>query len=660
MRFNGRLRTGWVIGLTDTPEVEESKVKPVDRVEGDVRWFGPDDLTVWRWVADRFAGTLSGAIAHALPPRIVRVEHEAASWGPARHPLDAPIGAEPTSMGVPARSGGGGTDGIVPEPTHGGFGPRSRPEPRRSADHADEVQPNHADGNQPGTTGEEGRARPPCASGGWKGLDGSALLKAAWEPDGRAYHLRPPLHQDLGPLLVDLVARTTSNGRTALVIVPGPAPGPADDVVAALGTAVADHRHLDRDADRYRAYLRQLRGDVTVAVGERGLALMPMPDLGLIVVVDEANPAYKERRNPRHHVREAALARGRMTGATVVLTSSLQSAQVHKHHEGGHLTLVRADRATERALAPDVRVVDRTTLSPKDRRTRLVGPITSRVAEVVRTGGTVIVLAAGKGSGSSLACSDCRNRHECRDCGAGIAPVDGAPTPTWRCAVCSWTTPPRPCIDCGGTETFPLRAGAKRLATELAKAHPDAEVGHMEGFDQPGPTRRPAIAVMTRGSVVARPDWLHGRRADLLVVADPDVLLGRPDVEAAEDALRLWLDGAALAEEVMVQTGQPTEPALQSLVRLDPDGFWPAETERRTPLGFPPAGSLIRMTGVTPEAAAAVRADVPGTLLGPDPDGVALLKTDTLRDTVAALKPLRNTWAQDDIRVRVDVDPTIT
>ena len=651
MRFNGRLRTGWVIGLTDTPEVDESKVKPLDRVEGDVRWFGPDDLTVWRWVADRFAGTMSGAIAHALPPRIVRVEHEAASWGPARHSLDAPIGASVADGRGAARSGRSSAETIAPDLADGRSSPRSRP--------SEAAQPRPPEAAQPRPP-EEGRARPPCASEGWKGLNGSALLKAAWEPDGRAYHLRPPLHQDIGLLLVDLVARTTSNGRTALVIVPGPAPGPADDVVAALGTAVADHRHLDRDADRYRAYLRQLRGDVTVAVGERGLALMPMPDLGLIVVVDEANPAYKERRNPRHHVREAALARGRMTGATVVLTSSLQSAQAHKHHDGGHLTLVRADRATERALAPDVRVVDRTTLSPKDRRTRLVGPITSRVAEVVRTGGTVIVLAAGKGSGSSLACSDCRNRHECRDCGAGIAPVDGAPTPTWRCAVCSWTTPPRPCIDCGGTETFPLRAGAKRLATELAKAHPDAEVGHMEGFDQPGPTSRPAIAVMTRGSVVARPDWLHGRRADLLVVADPDVLLGRPDVEAAEDALRLWLDGAALAEEVMVQTGQPTEPALQSLVRLDPDGFWPAETERRTPLGFPPAGSLIRMTGVTPEAAAAVRADVPGTLLGPDPDGVALLKTDTLRDTVAALKPLRNTWAQDDIRVRVDVDPTIT
>ncbi len=594
--FNGRPRTAWVAEVTDTPSTDPDRIKPVEAVDGDVRWFDDDDLAVWRWVADRYAGTLSGAIRHALPPRIVRVEREAATWGP--------------------------------------------PAPPTPAD------------------------RPPCPSDRWRPFTASPLLKAASDPDGRAYHLRAPLHptEGEGPLLVDLVTRCVAAGHQALVVVPSPAPGPADDVLAAVGPLAADLRGDVADAERYRVFLRARRGEIGVLVGERGLVLTPVRDLGLVVVVDEANPAFKEQRNPRHHVREAALGMARISGATAVLTSSVLSAQARRHLAGGHLIGVRADRATERAHAPEVRVIDRRTLPVNARRTRLVGPIADALADVGAVGGTAIVLAAAKGSGTSLACGRCRSRFECPTCGGGIGPTaHSTATPdAWRCAACGWTGAPRPCPDCGSTDSFPLRAGASRLAGELARTHPDADVAHMEGFDQPGPTRRPAIAVMTRGSVVARPDWLRSDpdgMADLLVIADPDVLVGRPVVDATEDALRLWLDAARLARRVLVQTAHPDHPGLQALVRADPDGFWDGEHERRAVLGFPPAGSLLRLTSLADDAAAAVRAAVPGTLLGPDPDGVALLKTADLHGTLTALAPLRQAWARDDRRIRVDVDP---
>lgn len=554
---------------------------------------------VWRWVAQRYAGTLAGVIRHALPPRVARVEAEAASWGP---PLQAP-------------------------PASG----------------------------------------PPCADPAWRVLDGSALLRAAFTPDGQAYHLRAPLHHPggEGPLLADLVTRCVAGGHQALVLTPSAAPGDVEDVVAAAGGEVADLRGQVSTADRYRAFLRLQRSEIGVVIGERGVALMPLPRLGLVVVIDEASPAYKEMRNPRHHVRDALLGRARMCGATAVLTSTLLSAQAYRHVTGGHLHLVGADRATERSMSPTVDLVDRTSLPPAARRSRLVGPISQQIAAAVQQGGTVIVLAAAKGSGASLACGACRSRHECRTCGGGVAPSRTRPE-EWSCAACGWHGPSFACLDCGSTDAFPLRAGAKRLASELARTHPSAQVTHMEGFDQPGPTRAPAIAVMTRGSVIARPRWLDllggegaHHRADLLVIADPDVLVGRPSVDASEDALRLWLDAARLAQRVLVQTSQPEHPGLQALIRLDPDGFWEGERRRRDPLGFPPAGSLIRLTSLPPDAAADIRGGVPGDLLGPDPEGVALLKTSDLHGTLTALAPLQQRWARDDRRIRIDVDPVV-
>jgi len=184
----------------------------------------------------------------------------------------------------------------------------------------------------------------------------------------------------------------------------------------------------------------------------------------------------------------------------------------------------------------------------------------------------------------------------------------------------------------------------------------------MEGFDAPGPTTRPAIAVMTRGSVVERPAWLGDERAAVVVVPDADAMLGRAALDAAEDALRLWMAVGRWSDRVILQTRDPRHHAVQALVRWDPDGFWRREAERRAELGYPPARSLIRLTAPpqrAAEVAAALRAGLPAAddVLGPDPDGALLVKSADLRGTLQALTPLRYAWAQADAKVRIDVDP---
>jgi primosomal protein N' (replication factor Y) len=184
----------------------------------------------------------------------------------------------------------------------------------------------------------------------------------------------------------------------------------------------------------------------------------------------------------------------------------------------------------------------------------------------------------------------------------------------------------------------------------------------MEGFDAPGPTRRPAVAVMTRGSVVAAPAWLAGERADVVVVPDADALLGRPVLDAAEDALRLWLAAGSWTRHLVLQTREPLNPAVQALVRWDPEGFWRHESERRAELAWPPHSSLVRIrlpADAADDLAAAVRAALPPAdeVLGPDPDGEVLVKSAHLRGTLDGLTPLRHEWGRRSVGVRVDVDP---
>jgi primosomal protein N' (replication factor Y) len=189
----------------------------------------------------------------------------------------------------------------------------------------------------------------------------------------------------------------------------------------------------------------------------------------------------------------------------------------------------------------------------------------------------------------------------------------------------------------------------------------------MEGFDAPGPSGRPAIGVMTRGSVVHRPAWLGDDVPGSVVLPDADAFLGRPALDAAEDALRLFFAvarwaGSGTDGEVLLQTREPNHPAVQALVRWDPDGFWEREVPRRAELRYPPVASLLRVDAppdTAREVVAELRAALPAgdDVLGPDPTGAALVKSMDLRGTLGALTPLRHAWSKADRKVRLDVDP---
>ena len=498
----------------------------------------------------------------------------------------------------------------------------------------------------------------------WHGYAVEPLLQALTEDRDDAAppaFWLPVLPGDAAADIVeDLVSRVLAGGSSVLVLAPDPASPAPDRALAVAGDRGADLRVANQRA-RYRAFRRCRSGAARVAVGERGAVFAPLQDLGLVIVDDEANPAYKERRSPRHNAREVALARARMAGAVCVLLGDLPSANLARLLTDGHVAEVVVDRAIQRAQAPRVDVVDLGDPKPGTRRARFATPANRTLTDTVKHNGAAVVLASRGGQGAALVCRKCTRRLSCPQCSGSLAVQRDSES--WHCPACSWAGQPFACPACGDRSFAPLAAGAGRLAQELRRSHPTADVVRMEGFDAPGPNGRPGIGVMTRGSVVARPAWLRDAPADVVVVPDADALLARPDFAAAEDALRLWFAIARWTPHLVLQTREPAHPAVQALVRWDPRGFWDAEGERRAELRLPPAATLIRLScgDVAQGAAVAtqLRTALPAgdDIMGPDLDGALLVKCADLRGTLAALTPLREDWAKSDRKVRVDVDP---
>jgi primosomal protein N' (replication factor Y) (superfamily II helicase) len=602
--FAGRRRMGWVVEVDVEPGTEPERILPLAAVDGPTIWFDAEDLRLYRWVADRFAGSLTDVLRHAFPPRVVRIEAEAAAW------------------------------------------PRPQAKDERSSD------------------------RPLCPSTAWQPYRASRMLRAVHQPAGEAFFWRPLPSDDVARMTADLVARALAAGRSVLFLVPDPS-SPLPHVALSLaGPDGVDLRNCST-AERYRAFLRGRAGHLRLVAGERSAALAPLARLGLVIVDDEANPAYKERRSPRHHAREVALARARMAGAACVLIGDLPSAAAWRYRADGHLELIEADRATQREGFARVEVVDRADARPGAHRGRFSARTAQALSGVVAAGGSCVVLATRRGQGAVLVCRGCGRLLACPVCAGSLGAVAGEAArsaavgeerPERTCSACGWAGPAEPCVACGDRRGTPLAAGAGRLATELARSYPQAEVVRMEDFDAQGPVSRPAIAVMTRGSVVRQPQWLGSQPADLAVIVDADAMLRRGALDAAEDALRLWLAVARWSRHVIIQTREPGHPAVQALVRRDPDGFWEREAERRAELRYPPAGWLLRVTGPDGDGdriAGELRDHLPAQdeVLGPSQDGAVLVKSAELRGTLSTLASLRHAWGYADRRIRVDVDP---
>jgi primosomal protein N' (replication factor Y) (superfamily II helicase) len=600
--FSGRLVRGLVVEVSDHTEVEVSRLQEVRRVLGDHVWVREDELGLLRWAADRFGAPVADVVRHALPARTVAVERSAAAagWYP------------PGTARRPSSD---------PAPDAGSL----------------------------------------AAAWAVYGEGGRCLLDAVADGHG-SFLWRPLPGEAVATRLAELSQRCLAGGRDVLIVVPDPASPVGDAVVAAAGDLAVDLRGGPSPRVHYRRWLEARCGVARVVVGERGAAWIPLDRLGLAVVLDEASPALKERRSPRHHAREVVLERARRAGGVGLTVGTVPSAAAWRLLRERRLTAVIPDRAAERHARPNVQVV---TDSPGAARARLPREAMRALREATAAGSYGVVLAGRRGEGRALVCRACGERHRCPTCASSLTMIRGGPF----CWGCGWQAAAvLPCPACRGREVVALAAGTARFATELRRGL-DAPVAVLEGYAQPAPPP-PAVLVMTRGSVLDAPPGPVGA----VVLPDLDDALARPSLDAAEDALRLAVAVAGWTVHgrrrhppgtVVVPTRDPDHHAVSALATWDLGAFWRAEVAIRTPLRFPPAAHALRLEVATDDPsglAASVRAALPPTddVLGPIPSEdrqALLLKSDDREATLTALRPLREAWSRAGTDARLDVDP---
>jgi primosomal protein N' (replication factor Y) (superfamily II helicase) len=427
-------------------------------------------------------------------------------------------------------------------------------------------------------------------------------------------------------------ATAAAAGRGTVIVVPD-----VKDLARvdrALAARLGPDRHVCLTADlgpaeRYRRWLAVLRGSVQVSAGTRAAMFAPVRDLGLVVLWDDGDDLHAERRAPYPHAREVLALRAHRQGAAALIGGFARTTEVTQLVAAGWARPLAPDHGVLRATAPRIRAA-----ADEDELARDEGALTARLPSLaLRTAraalahGPVLVQVPRRGYLAAIACGRCRAQARCAVCSGQLEIAAARQTPhcRWCGAVAaSWT-----CPRCGFTHVRAMVTGAARTAEELGRAFPSVPVRFSGGQSVIAQVPAdPAVVVATPG---AEPVPAAGYAGALLL--DGWALLGRPSLRAAEEALRKWLNAAALARpgSTVLVHADPSIPAVQALIRWDPAGYAQRELAEREQLAFPPA---VRMAAVTGPAAAVeellTRAGLPAgaEVLGPVPDEQALADRD--------------------------------
>ena len=495
----------------------------------------------------------------------------------------------------------------------------------------------------------------------------------------------------------EAVAEALKQGRQVLILLPEIALTVQflERFAARFGVRPCEWHSDLSQKERRRTYRAVMKGEARVVVGARSSLFLPFPDLGLVIVDEEHEQAFKQQDGAIYHARDMAVVRARIEDCPVVLASATPSLESFTNAQSGRYAHLKLASRHGVAEMPEVRLIDlrqeRDAPDVEMKAQWLSPPLRAALEKVLAAGEQAMLFLNRRGYAPLTLCEACGHKFTCPHCSAWL--VEHKYKRRLACHQCGYELPmPTTCPQCNETGTLiPCGPGVERVAEEFAQFFPTARFSIASSDTLHGPAETQAairamakreIDVLIGTQIVAKGH--HFPQLTLVGVVDADLGGSDGDLRARERTFQLLhqVSGRAGRAEkpglVLLQTRNPEDAVMQALARGDRDGFYEQERSFREASHSPPFGRLAALviSGYDGEAvrdiarqlgkAAPNARDV--KVWGPTPAFYALLRGQTRErllvqaargvDVQAYLK----TWlgavkVPASVRVAVDVDP---
>jgi primosomal protein N' (replication factor Y) (superfamily II helicase) len=413
----------------------------------------------------------------------------------------------------------------------------------------------------------------------------------------------------------EAVADTIRAGRQSLILMPEIALTAQflDRFAARFGTRPAEWHSELSPRRRARTWKAVADGEVSVVVGARSALFLPYADLGLVVVDEEHDPAYKQEDGVHYHARDMAVVRGHIAKIPVVLSSATPSIETEVNARRGRYRRLTLPERFGGARLPAVEAIDLRHAPPPPG--RFISPL---LAEAVQTAlerkEQALLFLNRRGYAPLTLCRACGFRFSCPNCDAWL--VDHRFRRQLVCHHCGFAMPhPRECPHCKAPDSYvAVGPGVERLEEEVCALFPSARVLVLSSDLVATVERlREELAEVAAGhfdivigtQLVAKGH--HFPMLNLVGVVDADLGLSNGDPRAAERTFQLLHQVVGRAGRDagtghgFLQTHQPEHPVMRALIAQDREAFYSAEIDLRDKAHYPPFGRLASIVVSGPD-----------------------------------------------------------
>ena len=431
-------------------------------------------------------------------------------------------------------------------------------------------------------------------------------------------------------------------------------------------------------------------GDARIVVGARSALFLPFDELGLIIIDEEHEPAFKQEDGVSYHGRDMAIVRAQIAGAPVVLASATPSLETRVNVSRDRFQSLPLPERFGGAVMPTITTVDMRVADLSANRF-VSDELVTALTETIAAGEQAMLFLNRRGYAPLTLCRTCGHRIECPSCAAWL--TEHRFRKRLQCHHCGYEVPsPSVCPSCENVDTLvACGPGVERIQEEMVGLLPDARIGIMTSDTMRGPESAQKfirsvedgdLDILIGTQMVAKGH--HFPNLTLVGIVDADLGLAGGDLRAAERTYQILqqVSGRAGRAErpgrVLIQTFQPEHPVMAALVSGDEARFFELETQARQSGGWPPFGRLAaiivssRDARIADDLSRALARCAPSTpdirVLGPAPAPLSLLRGQHRRRLLlkasreVAVQPILRAWLAQikvpgNARVRVDVDP---
>ncbi len=358
--------------------------------------------------------------------------------------------------------------------------------------------------------------------------------------------------------------------------------------------------------ERFDQCMRAKEGALDVIIGPRSALFTPFPDIGLIIMDEEHETSYNSESVPKYHTREVAEELARITGATLVVGSATPSVDVSYAAERGEYKALYLTKRLTGGSLPNVHIADLREELRAGNRSIFSRKLKSLMDDRMSKGEQMMLFLNRRGSYGVVSCRECGEALKCPHCDVTLSEHYGG---VMKCHYCGYETEkPSLCPKCGSKYLAGFRIGTETIEEKLKGMYPDAGILRMDrDTTQTKDSYEKILSAFKNGEaqiLIGTQMIVKGHDfpgVTLVGVLAADLSLGAGDYRASERTFDLLVQAVGrsgrgdAAGEAVIQTYQPDNYAVKYAAMQDYESFYRDEKEYRLTLGYPPTAHMLAM-----------------------------------------------------------------